>query len=65
MEKGRGPGGPVAADMLALSPHGSRDNETVLAHHACQLIPDLKPSLVLIDEAHEINRSRVSHDQHT
>ncbi|HEY6496265.1 MAG TPA: hypothetical protein VIZ43_23540 [Trebonia sp.] len=51
--------------MLALSPHGSRDNETVLAHHACQLIPDLKPSLVLIDEAHEINRSRVSHDQHT
>jgi Bacterial TniB protein len=45
------------------APHGSRDSETVLTHQACQLMSDLKTSLVLIDEVHEIDRSRASHDQ--
>jgi hypothetical protein len=45
------------------APHGSRDSETVLTHQACQLMTDLKTSLVLIDEVHEIDRSRASHDQ--
>jgi hypothetical protein len=44
-------------------PHGARDSETVLTHQACQLMTDLKTSLVLIDEVHEIDRSRASHDQ--
>jgi hypothetical protein len=45
------------------APYGSRDSETVLTHQACQLMTDLKTSLVLIDEVHEIDRSRASHDQ--
>jgi Bacterial TniB protein len=45
------------------APHGPRDSETVLTHQACQLMSDLKTSLVLIDEVHEIDRSRASHDQ--
>jgi hypothetical protein len=45
------------------APYGSRDNETVLTHQACQLMNDLKTSLVLIDEVQEIDRSRASHDQ--
>ena len=45
------------------APHGSRDSETVLTHQACQLMTDLKTSLVLIDEVHGIDRSRASHEQ--
>lgn len=45
------------------APHGARDSETVLTHQACQLMTDLKTSLVLIDEVHEIDRSRASHAQ--
>ena len=45
------------------APHGPRDNETVVTHQACQLMTDLKTSLVLIDEVHGIDRSRASHEQ--
>jgi Bacterial TniB protein len=45
------------------APHGPHDTETALTHQACQLMTDLRTSLVLIDEVHEIDRSRASHDQ--
>jgi Bacterial TniB protein len=45
------------------APHGFRDSETALTHQACQLLTDLKTSLVLIDEVHGIDRSRASHEQ--
>jgi hypothetical protein len=41
----------------------ARANETTLAHMACQLMTDLKTSLVIIDEVQEIDRSRASHAQ--
>lgn len=45
------------------APHGPRATETVLTHQACELMTDLQTSLVLVDEVHEIDRSRASHDQ--
>jgi hypothetical protein len=35
----------------------------VLTHQACQLMTDLKTSLVIVDEVHGIDRSRTGHDQ--
>jgi hypothetical protein len=43
------------------APYGSRATETDLTHQACQLMTDLRTSLVLVDEVHEIDRSRASH----
>lgn len=45
------------------APYGSRASETDLTHQACQLMTDLRTSLVLVDEIHEIDRSRASHAQ--
>jgi hypothetical protein len=55
----------LPAELLYFlgAPHGPRDNETVITHQACQLMTDLKTSLVLIDEVHGIDRSRASHEQ--
>ena len=35
----------------------------MLTHQACELMTDLGTSLVIVDEVHEIDRSRASHDQ--
>lgn len=55
----------LPAELLYFlgAPHAARANETALAHQACQLMTDLRTSLVLVDEVHEIDRSRASHDQ--
>jgi hypothetical protein len=55
----------LPAELLYFlgAPHAARANETTLAHQACQLMTDLRTSLVLVDEVHEIDRSRASHDQ--
>jgi hypothetical protein len=45
------------------APHAARATETALTHQACQLMTDLKTSLVIVDEVHGIDRSRASHDQ--
>ena len=45
------------------APHATRASETTLTHQACQLMTDLRTSLVIVDEVHEIDRSRASHDQ--
>jgi Bacterial TniB protein len=45
------------------APYAARTNETALTHQACQLMTDLKTSLVIVDEVHGIDRSRASHDQ--
>jgi hypothetical protein len=55
----------LPAELLYFlgAPHAARANETALAHQACQLMTDLRTSLVLVDEVHEIDRSHASHDQ--
>jgi len=45
------------------APYAARASETTLTHQACQLMGDLRTSLVIVDEVHEIDRSRASHDQ--
>ena len=45
------------------APSTPRTSETALTHQACQLMTDLKTSLVIVDEVHGIDRSRASHDQ--
>jgi len=44
-------------------PYRSRASEADLTHQACQLMIDLRTSLVLVDEVHELDRSRASHAQ--
>lgn len=55
----------LPAELLYFlgAPYAARSNETSLTHQACQLMTDLKTSLVIVDEVHEIDRSRASHDQ--
>ena len=55
----------LPAELLYFlgAPHAARTTETTLTHQACQLMTDLKTSLVIVDEVHEIDRSRASHDQ--
>jgi hypothetical protein len=55
----------LPAELLYFlgAPYAARTNETVLTHQACQLMTDLKTSLVIVDEVHGIDRSRASHDQ--
>jgi DNA polymerase III delta prime subunit len=55
----------LPAELLYFlgAPHAARATETVLTHQACQLMTDLKTSLVIVDEVHGIDRSRASHDQ--
>jgi Bacterial TniB protein len=55
----------LPAELLYFleAPHAARATETALAHQACQLMIDLRTSLVIVDEVHEIDRSRASHDQ--
>lgn len=55
----------LPAELLYFlgAPYAARATETTLTHQACQLMTDLKTSLVIVDEVHEIDRSRVSHDQ--
>lgn len=55
----------VPAELLYFlgAPYAVRATETALTHQACQLMTDLKTSLVIVDEVHEIDRSRASHDQ--
>jgi hypothetical protein len=49
----------LPAELLYFlgAPHGTRDTETALTHQACQLMTDLKTSLVRVDEVHEIDRA--------
>jgi hypothetical protein len=55
----------LPAELLYFlgAPHAARATETGLTHQACQLMTDLKTSLVIVDEVHGIDRSRASHDQ--
>ena len=55
----------LPAELLYFlgAPHAARATETALTHQACQLMTDLRTSLVIVDEVHEIDRSRASHDQ--
>lgn len=55
----------LPAELLYFlgAPHAARTSETALTHQACQLMADLRTSLVIVDEVHEIDRSRASHDQ--
>lgn len=55
----------LPAELLYFlgAPYAARTNETVLTHQACQLMTDLKTSLVIVDEVHGIDRSHTSHDQ--
>jgi Bacterial TniB protein len=55
----------LPAELLYFlgAPHAVRATETALTHQACQLMTDLRTSLVIVDEVHEIDRSRASHDQ--
>jgi DNA polymerase III delta prime subunit len=55
----------LPAELLYFlgAPHAARATETALTHQACQLMTDLKTSLVIVDEVHGIDRSRASHDQ--
>jgi hypothetical protein len=55
----------LPAELLYFlgAPHAARTTETALTHQACQLMTDLKTSLVIVDEVHGIDRSRASHDQ--
>lgn len=55
----------LPAELLYFlgAPHAARAAETALTHQACQLMTDLKTSLVIVDEVHGIDRSRASHDQ--
>jgi hypothetical protein len=55
----------LPAELLYFlgAPYATSSNETTLTHQACQLMTDLKTSLVIVDEVHEIDRSRASHDQ--
>lgn len=55
----------LPAELLYFlgAPHATRASETALTHQACQLMTDLRTSLVIVDEVHEIDRSRASHDQ--
>jgi len=55
----------LPAELLYFlgAPYATRSNETTLTHQACQLMTDLKTSLVIVDEVHGIDRSRASHDQ--
>ena len=55
----------LPAELLYFlgAPYAARTNETLLTHQACQLMTDLKTSLVIVDEVHGIDRSRASHDQ--
>lgn len=55
----------LPAELLYFlgAPHNSRASEVDLSHQACQLMTDLKTSLVLVDEVHGIDRSRAGHDQ--
>lgn len=55
----------LPAELLYFlgAPYAARTNETMLTHQACQLMTDLKTSLVIIDEVHGIDRSKASHDQ--
>ena len=55
----------LPAELLYFlgAPYAARSSETTLTHQACQLMTDLKTSLVIVDEVHGIDRSRASHDQ--
>jgi hypothetical protein len=55
----------LPAELLYFlgAPYAPRTSETALTHQACQLMTDLKTSLVIVDEVHGIDRSRASHDQ--
>lgn len=55
----------LPAELLYFlgAPHNARASEMDLTHQACQLMTDLKTSLVLVDEVHGIDRSRAGHDQ--
>jgi hypothetical protein len=55
----------LPAELLYFlgAPYAARTSETALTHQACQLMGDLRTSLVIVDEVHEIDRSRASHDQ--
>ena len=55
----------LPAELLYFlgAPHATRATETMLTHQACQLMSDLSTSLVIVDEIHEIDRSRASHAQ--
>lgn len=55
----------LPAELLYFlgGPHAVRATEAALTHQACQLMTDLKTSLVIVDEVHGIDRSRASHDQ--
>ena len=55
----------LPAELLYFlgAPHAARATETMLTHQACQLMTDLRTSLVIVDEVHEIDRSRASHAQ--
>lgn len=55
----------LPAELLYFlgAPYAPRSSETTLTHQACQLMSDLKTSLVIVDEVHGIDRSRASHDQ--
>jgi len=55
----------LPAELLYFlgAPYAPRTSETALTHQACQLMADLKTSLVIVDEVHGIDRSRASHDQ--
>jgi hypothetical protein len=54
----------LPAEMLYFlgAPHSKRDSETSLTHQACQLMTDLRTSVVLIDEIQKLDRSRTDHD---
>jgi DNA polymerase III delta prime subunit len=54
---------PAELPYFLGAPHAVRAAETALTHQACQLMTDLRTSLVIVDEVHEIDRSRASHDQ--
>jgi hypothetical protein len=55
----------LPAELLYFlgAPYGTRATEATLTHQACQLMTDLRTSLVIVDEVHGIDRSRASHDQ--
>lgn len=55
----------LPAELLYFlgAPYAARATETMLTHQACQLMTELKTSLVIVDEVHGIDRSRASHAQ--
>ncbi len=55
----------LPAELLYFlgAPHAVRATETALTHQTCQMMTDLKTSLVIVDEVHGIDRSRASHEQ--